>query len=454
MTWRMALSLILVLAMSAVAVALRTPRSLEQADTVMAVGLLMLGAWIAGMLFNQIRLPRICGYLLFGVLVGPFAFELISQAQLPDLAFAGDLAVAVIALTAGGEIKLSWVRDMIGKLAAVIAVHVGIVLLVGIGGLMLGRSLIPFMMDRSALTALVIAILTTIVIIANSPAVVIAMISEYRAAGPLCQMTLAFTVLMDLVLIILFSTAMSLTKGMLDGEAALSGSFLLAIGAQLGGSILLGAAMGVAMAWYVHRIQARLVFFVIGSCLLFALLGKQHFAIAGNDAHLEPLLMALSAGVLMRNLWPDRTEPLFHTIEEMSLPVYCLFFAVAGAKIDLHAFAQLWLLAVVMSIVRTGTICLSVATGARIAGISGPWVSKLWFGMIPQAGVVLVLITLIGRSFGAYDWGRDLANLLIGMLIIHELLGPIGFRYALVSTGEVGKADQPDNSANQPAPTR
>ena len=42
------------------------------AGTALAVGFTLLGAWIAGDLLRRLRLPRLTGYLLFGVLAGPY----------------------------------------------------------------------------------------------------------------------------------------------------------------------------------------------------------------------------------------------------------------------------------------------------------------------------------------------------------------------------------------------
>jgi len=277
--------------------------------------------------------------------------------------------------------------------------------------------------------------------------VVIAMGSEYHAEGPLTQMTLGFTVLKDLVLIILFATVTSIVKALLDENAAMDSGFLVALAVQLLGTIGLGAVLGLLMAGYVQFVGAHLIYFILGACMVFALIGEQHFPVMGYDVHFEPLLMALAAGMLCQNVWPSRSEPMFHTIESMSTPIYCLFFALAGAKVDLGAFAAMWYLVIGLSLVRAGLIWAGVTGGALVAGIRGDWVNRLWLGMIPQAGVTLVLITLIGKSFEAdFGWGRELASVLIGMIAIHELLGPIGFRHALLSTGEARQT-----AARQPA---
>ena len=48
------------------------------AGTALALGFTLLGAWIAGDLLRRLQLPRLTGYLLFGVLVGPYLGNVIT----------------------------------------------------------------------------------------------------------------------------------------------------------------------------------------------------------------------------------------------------------------------------------------------------------------------------------------------------------------------------------------
>jgi hypothetical protein len=57
--------------------------------------------------------------------------------------------------------------------------------------------------------------------------------------------------------------------------------------------------------------------------------------------------------------------------------------------------------------------------------------------MLPQAGVAIALATLVSSEFGA--WGRELAVMLFGTIMVNELTGPVLWRNALVRAGEVGK---------------
>jgi len=412
----------------------------ERALTLLSVAVLLLGAWLTGVLLESIRLPRICGYILFGMLIGPSPYALgllptIEHVQ-KDLQFVNYLAISLIAFLAGGEIKLQWLRGQFRKVITLVGADVLVVASGAFLILMLCAPLMTFLKEEPLLTQVIVAVLVSLVVLTNSPAIAIAMISDYKAKGPLAQTTLALTVVKDVLILLLFTTALTVGKGVLFEEGALSLWFLMGISVQLIGSLLIGALVGLLMAIYVERVRAALGIFIVGCCMLFALLGEQYFAFAGNLFHFEPLLMALAAGLFMENLYPESSRPLFRRMEDMSLPVYCMFFALAGAKIDLASFATLWYLCLGLAVLRAALIYAGVSLGRRAAGYTEDWSKYLWFGLIPQAGVSLVLIALIVQSFDSLPWAGEIGFLLIGVVIINELLGPIGFRHSLVKSGE------------------
>jgi len=58
-----------------------------------------------------------------------------------------------------------------------------------------------------------------------------------------------------------------------------------------------------------------------------------------------------------------------------------------------------------------------------------------WLGLISQGGVALSLAAAARRAFP--EWGVSLEALLVAMIGVHELVGPICLRRALVRAGEV-----------------
>lgn len=404
----------------------------------MNVGLLMLGAWLTGLLVKRIKLPKVSGYLLFGILVGPFALSLIDRNQRDELQFAGDLAVSLIALTAGGEMKWHWLRDQIGKLFTIAGVMIVIVWLVVSGAVFAGSTLIPFLAEQPTAIRAVAAVLIGVIAAANSPAIVMAVINETRADGPVARTTLAVTICKDMAMVVVFAATLTFCKAFTDEDATISGGFLLAVAVQLIGSLAVGGVLGAAMALYVRRIGAHLVIFVIGCCMLIALVGEQAFTVAGQTIHFEPLLMGLAAGLIMENLWSEVTDPLFHEIESLSLPVFCLFFGAAGARLELGVFAEWRVLLVLLVIVllRTGAVWASCRVAGPMVKLDPEWRGRLWLGFIPQAGVALALVMLADNAFDNAPWMKQTAALLLGAVAVNMLLGPLGFRWALAKSGE------------------
>ncbi len=404
--------------------------------SLLSIGTLLLTAWLAGRAVDRVGLPKISGYLLLGLLVGPSALGLVTKDQLPHLRFVNDLAVSLIALTAGGEIRFDWLRGKVLRITGLVLFDVAVILGAAVAAAFVLGPAIPFLAGESSTSLLVAGLLAGSVMIANSPTVVIAMIADYRAQGPLSQTTLALTVCKDLALIVLFAAILMLSRGLTAGEP-LSGGFLAAVAVQLVGSCLLGVLAGMGMALYTSKVGAHLPFFLVGCCMLIALIGEEKLVVAGSAVHLEPLLMALTAGVVMENAWPERSTPAFHTVEEMSLPVYCLFFALAGAKIDLGLFAKLWYLSLGLFALRLTVVWAGISGGAWLVGFRERWARLLFLGLIPQAGVSFVLVTVIATSLSEVPWAAALANVIIGAIILNELLGPLAFRYALVKSGEL-----------------
>ncbi len=404
--------------------------------SLLAIGLLLLAGWLAGRVFERLRLPKITGFLALGLLVGPSAIGLVDKEVLSHLRFVNHVAVSLIALTAGGEIRLDWLQGRVRQLLVLISVQTILLFAAAVGLVLALPGAAPFLAGHDRTTVVVVGLLVGSVLIANSPTVVIAMLTDYKAEGPLSQTTLAVTVCKDLLLIVAFASVMAVSRTLIDEASELSPAFLVGVLVQLFGSFVVGGLAGVGMAAYVGRVGAHLPVFVVGCCLLVAFVGQVSLSVAGSTVHLEPLLMALTAGLVMQNVWHEKTEPLFHAIEETSLPVYCLFFALAGLKVDLEVFAALWYISVGLFALRLALTWVGVRAGAAAAGMSGPWVNKLFLGLVPQAGVSFVLVTVIASAFQSTDWGPALATALFGMIVLNELLGPIGFRWALLRTGE------------------
>jgi Kef-type K+ transport system membrane component KefB len=394
-----------------------------------AVGFLLIAAFLGGLAAASVRLPRITGYLLVGVIVGPHLSGLLTKDMLAASRAIEGVAVALIALTAGGEIKLDWVRKRIGSLTLITFSELIVVALGVLAVVLIGRSLFPFMPDDNMTEAIVIAMVFGAIAVANSPTVTIAVIAENEADGPVSRTVLGVTVLKDVCVIVLFAIAITIARDAL-GSGGDDGSLALTLTRELGGSVLVGVGFGIGISLFLRRVGRDVPVFIL--LISFAI-----WQVA-TSFHLEALLIALAAGFWVENFSKADGEELIHGIERVSLPVYALFFAAAGAKVDLGALASMWPLALLLS----GSRAFFVFAGTRLGTVlakAEPEVKRYaWLGFISQAGVTLALATIVARVFPT--WGADIQVIIVAMIALHELIGPIGFQLALKWAGETGKA--------------
>jgi len=404
------------------------------------LGLLLLGSYLFGLLSKKVKLPKLSGYLIFGMLVGPSALAMVTKGQLEYLRLVNGLAISVIALTAGGEIDLQALRARFGAIASV---ALSVAACAGLGVFALAATAPGWFgfeggsWEQSAVAA---AALLGTLSIANSPAVLVALMSEQGGDGPMAQTALAATVLKDLVLVTLFAIVFAWAGPVLGGGHGDHGGAVTAtLVREIGGSVVFGAAAGVLMALYLHRSGANLAVFVVmsgfGISLLCEALG------------LEPLLAGLTAGLLMRNLWAQEAEPLFEAIEHLSLPVYCVFFSVAGAKLELARLPEVGVAAAILVVTRAALTYGGVRLGAKIGSLDAGSRRRLWTAFMPQAGVVLALASIVNESLEGQAMGERFFMVVVVAMGVHEIIGPVLLRWGLDGDG-----DQEDLSSDaQPA---
>jgi len=231
----------------------------------LALGFVVLASYTFGELVGVVKLPHITGYLLAGVLLGPSAASYLegifgagnvpppfgitgTYHDLPEggvLSFAVQdtlgpfniLAIALIAMTAGGELRLETLRDglktILGVLGGQIAIIVPTIMLLVFlisGQLptegMLGYIAMPFkegvgtaLGQLDVLGVLLLGGVVAAISIATSPAATIAVINGTKAKGPTTQSILSAVVMKDVVVVLLFSILAAVSAAVISPDS-------------------------------------------------------------------------------------------------------------------------------------------------------------------------------------------------------------------------------------------
>jgi Kef-type K+ transport system membrane component KefB len=389
------------------------------------LGALLLASFLAGRAARVVSLPQITGYLVIGIVVGPYVLGIVPKDVIQEFRFVNGVALALIALSAGGELRLESVRARFRSIGVITTLQILVMFVLVAVTVFLTRGFIDFLKDQPPRVAAAVALLFGLVAVAKSPATTIAVITEEKARGILTDTVLGITILKDVVILILIALLIPLATSIVDPTGGFSFHAVEEILLAIIGSLALGMGLGWLMTLYLRRVREYRILFVLGVAFLSVYMG--------DWLHLESILIAMAAGFYVQN-YSRQGRRLLHALEANSLPVYALFFAIAGAELDFTVLKTAWVIATVIILTRTVALWASTYLGASLVGDPPVLRHHSWMGFIAQAGVTLGIANIVRERFPV--WGIQVATVIVAMIAVNQLVGPPAFRWALIRAGE------------------
>lgn len=388
------------------------------ANLIGALGFLLLAGTLMSELVEVLGVPHLTGYLLAGIIAGPHVLHLIDHDSVKRLEAVNGLSIALIALSGGAELRIEKLREGLRSLltATVLQTFIGLVVMAGV--FFAARP--GFVRDMPTSAVIGVSLLWGILAITRSPSAALGVLSQTRASGPLARFSLQFVMLSDVVVVVMLATVITIARPLVEPGATLSFEAFGSLGHEILGSVSLGTTLGLVLAAYVKLVGRQLLVVLIA--LGFGATEVLHYL------HYEPLLTFLVAGFVVQNL-SKQGEKFIHAIEETGGVVYVVFFAGAGAHLNVPLLREYWPIALLLVGAR---IVTTVATGMLSSRLAKdvPVVRKWnWAPLISQAGVALGIASVIARSFPTFGpYFRDIA---VACIALNELGGPIVFKFAL-----------------------
>ena len=398
-----------------------------------------IGEW-----FSKIGLPYITGYLLAGMVAGPFVLNLMPAGSTTELRFIDELSLGIIAFVAGSELYLKEIRSRIKSISWVTSTVVIVAApLIGVA-LYILTNFIPFTQGMSVQERLAVALLGGTILLALSPASTIAVIQEARAKGRYTSTVLGVTVTMDVVIIVLFAVAVAIASAMLTG-VGFNPTLLLLLLVDLGLAVVLGLVVGevlnIILSTKIKKIAKISLILGVGYFIFvfsYWLIDFSHDNFL-FEIHIEPLLVAVISGFIVTNFTKHR-EQFAELLHKVSPMVYVSFFTLTGVAIKLDILAQTWPIALALFAVRIFSIAIGSYAGGRFAGEDKSFNRYSWMGLITQAGIALGLAREVANEFPAL--GDAFATMVISVVVLNEIFGPMFLKSALRRTGEAQEPDR------------
>ncbi|NOY14469.1 MAG: CBS domain-containing protein [Deltaproteobacteria bacterium] len=394
-----------------------------------ALAVILISALVGGRLATLCRIPRVTGYLLAGLLVGPSFAELsglpqlVSRYALDELSIISDIALALILMNIGGQLRTENLRRWKHRIFLFSLSETLIT------GLLVGLSVfvVNFFLLQTTLSSLTLlqtssffAVFTGIIAIATAPAATLMVIREYEAEGPVTSTLLTLVGLNNLISAFAFAIATQLL-------ISPSGN-LATLGYQLSMPLVLGGAFGFGVSIWAQRLE-------LSSEHKILLLGSVTTVVALSRAiGLEPLLSCMALGIVLANSSP-RWHRLVKSLNEIDYPLYVVFFVLAGANLHIATLSHIGLLGVAYILARTVGKLVGGWCGAKLGHFGGR--ERSWIGMslLAQAGMAIGLAATLKNLWP--EGGALIQTVILGSVVIFELIGPLAVRHGLIRAGEV-----------------
>lgn len=371
---------------------------------------------LSSKVMEKIKFPNVTGYIIIGLIAGPYCLNILSLESIEGFSIISDIALGLIAFSIGSEFKLSFLK-IVGKSPIIIAFFEAVcaVLVLDVVLILSGND-VSFSLVLGAIAA------------ATAPAATLMVVRQYNAKGPVTNTLLPVVAIDDAVALMCFGISVALAKSIGSMRDASILITLLEPMIEIFGSLIFGAISGVILkfltAWYTGHgnrltIALAMVLACIGVSLLF---------------NLSQLLVCMAMGAVFTNI-SKYSEETFKYVENITHPIYLLFFFISGAELDITLIPTVGVIGIMYVIFRVVGKIAGAAIGAKVSKAEPVVTKYLGFTLIPQAGVAIGLAGMATSIVPEY--GFKIQAIILCATVIYELVGPLVTKLALTKAGEI-----------------
>lgn len=307
-----------------------------------SLALVFLAGLAAAAVCSAIKLPRIIGMLLVGIVLGPHMLNVLDDSILSISSELRQMALIIILLKAGLSLNLSDLRQ-VGRPAVLLSCLPATCELAGY--ILLAPYLLGVNRIEAAVMGAVLAAVSPAVVV---PRMVFLMENRWGTDKSIPQMLLAGASCDDIYVIVLFTTF----TGIAQGENARAADFLnIPVSVVLG--IAVGAAAGYALSRFFEAAFAR-NHMVRGSVKVIIVLSVSFLLVAletvlkGRIALSGLLAVTSMACMLARKTTGEVRARLSEKFGKLWIAAELILFVLVGAAVDIRYVSETGLAAVLM----------------------------------------------------------------------------------------------------------
>ena len=418
------------------------------------IAVLLLAALLSTRLMKIFKLPNVTGYIVTGIVMGPFVLGLLFNnftydgikdspiyLHIDKIKWVSTIALGFIAFSIGTSFKKS-VLKTVGKRVVIITVLEALFASIFVIAALVGAH---FIFPEQVSWELVLTL--GAIAAATAPAATLMVIKQYRARGPLVDTLLPVVALDDAAALILFAVLFQIAMTMAGGGSFDVYKMIVKPILEIIISLSIGVAFGFLISFMNKFFKSRnnrliiCIFSIFACCGLYYLFKSKYL----GGFELSSLLMCMMVGAIYTNLRDDSGKTL-DVMDRFTSPIYLMFFVISGASLDLTIFFSkngliVIGIALVYIIFRVIGKWTGAFTGASISNCEPKVKKYLGFALIPQAGVAIGLATTANTLFLSHPNTEVAGTMVIAIILtstlVYELIGPLVSKFALKKAGEI-----------------
>ena len=394
------------------------------------------GAFLMGKLVSKIKLPAILGWLLAGMILGPYAVGVVNDTLLNASWYRIVLSILEcgVGLMIGTELvfkelKKSGKQIILTTFAQSLWTFVVVTLCFGVIFYFTGVPLyVAFIFGGIAL--------------ATAPAPALSIVQEFKTDGPVTRTLIPMAALDDIVAIIVFFSITSIITASHAGQT-------MPLYVTLAIMILLPIAIGVVVGLLAgvilkkHSSNNTTLIFLLGLILLVSSVGFVFNYLILSEPVLNFMLIGMAFSATFANMVSEerllQIMDAFNPVLGISMIVVILNL---GAPLDYHLILGAGIFTAIYIISRAIGKYTGAYGGAKVTGLPKTVQKYLGLTLLPHSGVSLVFTGIAVTSLNTFD--PESALIIQGTIaaaaVINEVIAVIISKKAFEWAGEFGKA--------------
>ncbi len=403
-------------------------------SSILIIGIILVSGWAFGEVFKRLRLPKVTGYIIAGILLNPEIFRWMPKDFVAHTDTITNISLSLITFSVGGTLLFKKLKASGLQILGITLFEAeGAFVVVALGFMVI----LPFLWRGAqvSLVALIVPLSLMLGCLASptDPTANLAVMHEYGAKGRVATTIMGVAALDDALGIMNYSFAIVLAQALVQHRVfAWSSSVLAPLGIILA-SVVLGIVFGLTLNLLTPLVEKE-----TEGALIVLLLAVLLFCFGtARLLRLDELLatMLMGATVVNGNV---RRDALFRILERYTDElVFVLFFTISGMHLDFRILFKYSVLVAIFVFLRTFGKFAGTWMAARLTRAPEAVRKYVPAGLIPQGGIVVGLALIMQQNPALSGLALVVINVIIGATVVHELIGPVVVELALKRAGEI-----------------